>query len=63
MVSQPGKRKTRTRRLAGSNHLYVTLDPDLIKDVKIHALDKSVTTSSIVELALRAYLKLAKKSE
>ena len=60
-MAPPVTRKRRTRRLAGGKHLYVTLGPELIKTVKMRALDKSITTSRLVELALRSYLKLGPK--
>lgn len=63
MASVPKKPPVRRYRRAGGNHLYVTLDPELIKAAKMRAIDKSVTTSRIVELALRSYLKLGKKDE
>lgn len=62
-MAPPGTRKRRTRRLAGGKHLYVTLGPELIKAVKMRALDKSVTASRLVELALLSYLKLDRKPE
>ena len=62
MASVPKTPPVRKYRRAGGNHLYLTLDPALIKATKMRAIDKSVTASRIVELALRSYLKLGKEN-
>lgn len=61
MSSKP--RKPPASKARGRRQLLVSLDVELIRATKLRAVDLSTTASSIVEQALRAYLKLEKKSQ
>jgi ribbon-helix-helix CopG family protein len=48
--------KPRRQGLRGKRQFLVHLDPDLIRRIKILAIDRNVTASSLVQEALLAYL-------